>query len=755
MKTLFRSFTILALSLSFGLGLDVFGQRRGTSARPARPAPAASVPTPEVKLRLEAFDLVWTTINEHYFDPTFNGLNWHDIKKEFEPRVRRAQNDVEAHNLMIEMIGRLKVSHLAIIPPDVFEAIETARAEAKEREEERSKKANAKRDSEEAEDELEDEDEFDDALALYGIGIDLRIIDDKFVISRIEPDSSGKAAGLNLGYAVTAINDVDLSELLVAVSKKFHGNQRVRRYLPFELVTDFLNGEKGSFVKIGYIDGDDKEHEVLVERKLLKTETANLGDSFPVSQLTFQSRELTENIGYIRFDSFSLPVITRFCSALREFEGKSGLVIDLRGNIGGIIGIVVGLSGMLSEIPVPLGTSVYRHGNEPLVSSPKPLNFQGNIVILIDDLSISAAEMFASSLQDADRAMIVGQTSAGETLPSVSVPLPTGATLMYPIANFRSPKGRFLEGVGVQPDRGVRLDRRSLINGIDNQLETAIAALKEQRARNRKSIPPPPPPPRPAPPLTGRPDPVPPPPPVAKADLPTLGTVTVMSPPPPKEPPTMIDARSREVIDRFARSAGGVEAFEAIMSYAMRGRMHIFMMGSRNAFDYSVFRSGKDRFAEIMYSETTGEIKDVRDGSSLHIRTDFGMDRFFPMPVPVTASEHLSGLIRSMKVDNFTRLQFVGTFDRDGRKVYLIDGVTVEGVSLAMAFDVETGMLTGFESSSSGMSFEDYRKVNHLMLPHRLKVMNMIDIELDKIDLDIEIEPEIFKHREKCFDRSN
>lgn len=752
MKIFFRAFTTTALLFSFSLGFEVHGQRRGPVRNVAPPPAALSL---EAQRRIEAFNLVWKTINDHYFDATFNGLDWLAVKTEVEPRVRRARSDAEAHDLMIEMIGRLRVSHLAIIPPDVFEAIELARAEAKEREEQRARDAEANGDGEDA-----DEEELDDPLALYGIGVDVRIIDNKFVITRVEPGSSGMAAGLSPGHIISAINDVDLSELLDVVSVRFPGNERVRRYLPFEIVSYFLNGEKGSSVKIDYVDGSDKQQEAMVERVLLRTQTVHLGNGFPISQLTFRSRDLTEHIGYVRFDSFSLPVITEFCTALREFDGKTGLIIDLRGNVGGIIGVVIGLSGMLSASPVPLGVSIYRHGNEAVGAMPKALNFRGDIAILIDELSISAAEMFTAALQDSGRATIVGQTSAGETLPSVSVPLPTGATLMYPIANFRTPKGRFLEGIGVVPDEVVRLDRDSLLKGIDAQVEAAVSLLNKQRVEGRKTAIPPPPPPAPRPPpVSGRgsggpPAPGPPPARAVPKDPPNLATVTVVAPPPPKEPPPSLDPKAGRILERFAEKSGSVTRFETIESYAMRGRMELFQMGSRNLFDYRVFRSGKDKFAEIMFSDMTGEIKDVRDGKTMHIRSDFGMEQLVPLPVPVTTSEPISGLLRAMKSEGFKSLEYVGTFDREGRKVHLISGESREGISIAMVFDVETEMLSGFEAGQSGMSFSDYRTVGDLMLPYRFKVGSMIDIELDEIELDIDIEPEIFRHREKCFDRA-
>src|SRR5687767_14108128 len=122
---------------AFGVGSDAFSQRR----RPApRPAPRHVLMPPETanlsadqKRRIQSFDKAWRTIYYYYFDPTFNNVNWEAVKAEYEPKVRAAKSDEQFHELLDTMIGRLKVSHLGIIRPSVYEAIETAKETARER----------------------------------------------------------------------------------------------------------------------------------------------------------------------------------------------------------------------------------------------------------------------------------------------------------------------------------------------------------------------------------------------------------------------------------------------------------------------------------------------------------------------------------------------------------------------------------------------------------------------------------------------
>jgi len=137
-----RYFSLLLLLVSiFCFNENVSAQKRKSPPQKAivvRPtniiqsAPANL--TSERQRRLDAFYLAWGTIKNNYFDQTFSGLDWDKIRKEFEPRVLQAATDAQLHDLLQEMINRLDRSHFAVIPPEVYEAIENAKAKAREEE---------------------------------------------------------------------------------------------------------------------------------------------------------------------------------------------------------------------------------------------------------------------------------------------------------------------------------------------------------------------------------------------------------------------------------------------------------------------------------------------------------------------------------------------------------------------------------------------------------------------------------------------
>src|SRR4051794_36475108 len=93
--------------------------RRGIVATVTGTTGAPTLP-PDVQRRYDTFIMVWSTLHDSYFDKTFSSLDWNSIKSEFEPKVKAAKSDIELHNLLNSMLGRLNKSHLGVIPPEVY-----------------------------------------------------------------------------------------------------------------------------------------------------------------------------------------------------------------------------------------------------------------------------------------------------------------------------------------------------------------------------------------------------------------------------------------------------------------------------------------------------------------------------------------------------------------------------------------------------------------------------------------------------------
>jgi carboxyl-terminal processing protease len=169
----------------------------------------------------------------------------------------------------------------------------------------------------------------------------------------------------------------------------------------------------------------------------------------------------------------------------------SGMVIDLRGNPGGIGVMAVGMAGwFIDSADRPLGTMYTRETALKFVVNPRVETYSGPLAILVDGGTASTSEVFAEGMKDLGRAQIFGTKTAGAALPSVFEKLPNGDGFQYAIANYVSEGGQTLEGVGVIPDVEVSLTRQELVKGQDPVIEAAsqwIGEQKKKTALNRRS----------------------------------------------------------------------------------------------------------------------------------------------------------------------------------------------------------------------------------------------------------------------------
>jgi carboxyl-terminal processing protease len=167
---------------------------------------------------------------------------------------------------------------------------------------------------------------------------------------------------------------------------------------------------------------------------------------------------------------------------MKSFMDADGLIIDLRGNPGGIGEMAMGMAGWLvAEKNRRLGTLYMRDNELKIVVNPRATTYSGPVAILVDGLSTSCSEMFSGGLKDLGRAHIFGSRTGGAALPSIIEKLPNGDGFQYAFANYRSEGGEVLEGTGVSPHVEVVPTREALLEGRDLVLEAAVAWIRTQK----------------------------------------------------------------------------------------------------------------------------------------------------------------------------------------------------------------------------------------------------------------------------------
>ena len=401
-------------------------------------------------LRQESFDIVWRTVKEKHFDPTLGGLDWDKVREQYAPRAAAAKSDTEFYDVLRQMLGELHQSHFNIIPPE--SVVEDDSPEPRG----------------------------------GGIGIDLRMIDGQPMITRVEPQSRAAAAGLRPGFIIKRVNDTTVEQVLATFTKSKESQAIVTLRITRSLLAR-INGAPETSVRIAYLDENDQPREATVARERLKGEMSQRLGNFPPQYTEFETKRLAGSIGYIRFNVFVIGLMDRIKAAIRSMSDAPGIIIDLRGNPGGLGGMSNGIAGVLGKERTSLGTMQMRSGHQNFAVFPQENPYLGPLVILTDGSSASTSEIFAGGMQELGRAVVVGERTLGAALPSILQKLPTGAIFQYAIGDFRTPKGVLIEGRGVAPDVEVKLTRRGLLEGRDAQLDAALEQIMKQ-SKERKAV---------------------------------------------------------------------------------------------------------------------------------------------------------------------------------------------------------------------------------------------------------------------------
>jgi carboxyl-terminal processing protease len=195
-----------------------------------------------------------------------------------------------------------------------------------------------------------------------------------------------------------------------------------------------------------------------------------------------------KTIGVIGFNVWMTAIAHALDEAVDRFRTSGGIVLDLRGNPGGVLTMIMGVSGHFLQAPVNLGVIKTRDSELNLVANPRLVGaagqpvqpFAGPLAILVDSGSYSASEIFSGGMQSIRRARIFGTRTAGGALPAVLERLPGGDVLQYAIGDFTTATGERIEGRGVVPDTVVPLTRAELAAGRDPVLEAALDWIASQ-----------------------------------------------------------------------------------------------------------------------------------------------------------------------------------------------------------------------------------------------------------------------------------
>jgi carboxyl-terminal processing protease len=429
------------------------------------PAPAAAQETLAPGLALATFDSAWSVIHRTHFDSTFNGVDWGAVRTELRPRAQAARTPAELRGVLQEMVGRLRQSHFYVIPADVKSGLEAEEAGA------------------------------GAGGAPGDAGMELRLVDGRFLVTRVAPGGAAEAAGVRTGWTVEAVGDREAGQVLEALrALEGRADPRAVELTGYGRMTAALGGPAGEPVRVRFLDGAGRP----VSRDVVRRASTALRTRFgglPEMPVTLERERLRmpdgTTVGVIRFDLW-MPAISRdFDAAVDELRDADGIVLDLRGNPGGVGAMAMGIAGHFMDEARSLGAMRTRDTELRFVVNPRRVDthgrtvapYAGPVAILTDALSMSTTEIFAAGMQQAGRARVFGGTTAGQALPSYPRPLPSGDVLVHAFASFAMPDGAPVEGRGVVPDVAAPPTRAELLAGRDPALEAAKRWISETRRR--------------------------------------------------------------------------------------------------------------------------------------------------------------------------------------------------------------------------------------------------------------------------------
>jgi len=343
----------------------------------------------------------------------------------------------------------------------------------------------------------------------------VRVVQDQVLVTAVDPGLPAASAGIQPGWELVQVDGQSVQAFLgESDAGQQSGLQRNttgswRGFLLTQAIDELLDGPTGTPRTLIFRDRADAVQRIETVLVSALGEDVQLGD-LPPMRANFVARAASDEelsqaesagrtVGIISFNVWLLPIVRPFHEAVDRFRSADGLVIDLRGNRGGIGYFATAIAGHLLAERSTLGSLRTREGRTEFDVLPRRVTaegviaepFAGPVALLVDDCTASTSEIFAGGLQSLGRARVFGQPTAGATLPARTTRLPNGDTLLHATADYQLPDGTRLEGRGVIPDDLLPLRREDLREDRDVVLLSAlrwIAVHAPQATRARAGV---------------------------------------------------------------------------------------------------------------------------------------------------------------------------------------------------------------------------------------------------------------------------
>ena len=441
MRFLIWPVLLVAAGCSFLDPHNMIGRQMGEATGiPTEPVPTAGQHPLDTASREQAFDFVWTTIDERYHDPAFNGVDWKAVGARYRPLALAAPSDDAFWDVLDRMTGELKDAHTRVESP--------ARVALRQR---------------------------DESITL---GFAFIALEGRLAITSVNPESDAWWSGVRPGMTLVAIGGEPAGpayEKLLA-DTRFDSTDRSRH---LRALRRLLTGPEGSSMSFAFERADGTRFDATLTRRRLSTRPAS------------SHRVLPSGFGYLRLAQWTIGATSHALEGIDALKDTPGMIIDLRGNPGGSVHAVNSVLARFFAEHADLGRVTTRTGRPvallfgtvEIIKLKSEVEGDKNayrkpVVILLNAGSASGSELFAGEMQAANRAIVVGEPSCGCLLGFLGYTrIPGGGELAYSEVGFVLVNGQKIEGQGVIPNHVVPLTLGDLRLGRDRALETAQEVL--------------------------------------------------------------------------------------------------------------------------------------------------------------------------------------------------------------------------------------------------------------------------------------
>ncbi len=228
-----------------------------------------------------------------------------------------------------------------------------------------------------------------------------------------------------------------------------------------------IRGEVGTDVVLT-VQRDEQTLDFTVTRQVIDVPSVN-----------WRLLEQAPTLGYVHISSFTDRTASELQQGLAELadDGAQALILDLRGNGGGLLQAAIDVAGQFFDGGAVLYERRKGQDEKTYGAAPGGLALEIPLVVLVDGGTASASEIVAGAIQDRQRGILIGETTFGKGSVQLIYDLSDGSSLHVTAARWYTPARHQLDGVGLTPDLSVEADPNS---DVDVQLEQAIISLQSQ-----------------------------------------------------------------------------------------------------------------------------------------------------------------------------------------------------------------------------------------------------------------------------------